>query len=126
MKWIENLIINKEMKKETNNELKDGWIEEFEFQQKRIWQLPENTIFERQTIQMIKDFIIKVRQESIQQERERIWGEVEKIILETDIPNEYKMDGRFAREEEKIVYVYNKALSDTKDIIFKGSQPTVE
>ena len=52
----------------------DEFEKEFEFQQKKLWQLPEETILERQTIQLIKDFCLKQKLSSLENQKKEILG----------------------------------------------------
>jgi hypothetical protein len=93
----------------TNKEIE----KDIEFQQKKIWQLPENTILERQTILLIKEFILQALAERTEEIKKEIGGKKrnDRGLKGEDLVTDWTMGYNWALEDIK---TFLKKLEDNK------------
>ena len=100
----------------TYKELRENKLKDFEFQQRRLWQLPEDTILDRQTLNFIKEFTCYKHKSSVLSVIEA----VEKWAEELLTPHEFESDDpkyeRFAVQlKEKYKTKFLHFLSEARE-----------
>lgn len=98
----------------------EEWEIEFEVRQKKIWQLPEGTMLQRQTIQFIKEYVEKTLKNQKQSLLSTLKSEVEGLLIsEEELPEEYRMKGFLEAHQKTAVKGSNIAIKKVINLIEK-------